>query len=563
MGNKINFTGQEIMPIIKTTLILLLASLSFTPKAQYNEAMCILLKQQMHEYRNNTSHRNYRSAASNYEKNCQNPTPLNNNPALNNQPEQAPKVAPVTDSKQVSSEQHVNAISVTPKTEAQTSSSLTQQREPSEQLGSEQVITKPVPAEQLNTQVNLPTEQPELPVKADSSITPDEPTSNQLAAPVKSSSFEPENTPKVQEPATQTLVPVAEPLPTNTDNRSQSLLIPSLIVLAILLIAGLIILRIRQSKQSGTSSALEQSLLKAHALKAAEQAKAAKANKTATAAVLADEQQLAASSQAQQTSSTDFSEQQSHTEQELELANPTTPLGTGKQSDTVPDDIELTEPKLAEPSASSSYGYEQDLTDQPETDDKLATAEPDETELTEPKLAEPSASSSFGYEQDLTDQPETDDKPATAGPDEANRKNNNVPEYDLSSLVNDDLSFTDNFNKSEQTAATSSTTVDNDEINDDDLAKALQAFEQELNETPAQSVEPDEQNENKPKESPTAQEAEQQDDKQHNPFSNLSLDPSWDPSSDEKPVIASKTKQPKSQALIDAEERAKQLKTDD
>ena len=47
----------------------------------------------------------------------------------------------------------------------------------------------------------------------------------------------------------------------------------------------------------------------------------------------------------------------------------------------------------------------------------------------------------------------------------------------------------------------------------------------------------------------------------HNPFANLSLDSSWDPDSTEKPKIEEKKRAPKSQALIDAEERAKNMQT--
>ncbi|MDN3381459.1 cell surface protein [Pseudoalteromonas sp. APC 3358] len=47
----------------------------------------------------------------------------------------------------------------------------------------------------------------------------------------------------------------------------------------------------------------------------------------------------------------------------------------------------------------------------------------------------------------------------------------------------------------------------------------------------------------------------------NNPFANLSLDSSWDPDSTEKPTIEEKKRAPKSQALIDAEERAKNMQT--
>lgn len=48
-----------------------------------------------------------------------------------------------------------------------------------------------------------------------------------------------------------------------------------------------------------------------------------------------------------------------------------------------------------------------------------------------------------------------------------------------------------------------------------------------------------------------------------NPFANLSLDQSWDPNSTEKPIIIAKKTAPKSQALIEAELRAKNMKTID
>ena len=150
----------------------------------------------------------------------------------------------------------------------------------------------------------------------------------------------------------------------------------------------------------------------------------------------------------------------------------------------------------------------------------------------------------------------------------------------MSSLVDDDLSFTGAIDEPEHLAEPATITLADDDISDDDLAKALQTLEQELQQnTTALADEPktasimtdtnlpdndddtlslDESDmpqgisEEKTKETSST-----------NPFANLSLDPTWDPNSTEKPQIASKEKQPKSQALIDAENRAKQLKTDD
>ena len=49
----------------------------------------------------------------------------------------------------------------------------------------------------------------------------------------------------------------------------------------------------------------------------------------------------------------------------------------------------------------------------------------------------------------------------------------------------DDLSFADHFNEDEQTVTAPNTADDHDDINDDDLTKALQALEQELQDEPA------------------------------------------------------------------------------
>ncbi|MEQ5872941.1 hypothetical protein J3455_00005, partial [Pseudoalteromonas sp. NFXS39] len=240
-----------------------------------------------------------------------------------------------------------------------------------------------------------------------------------------------------------------------------------------------------------------------------------------------------------------------------------------------PEIDELEKPVIEEPSftASSSFGFDEYSTKEPIADDEPVLAEveelekPEIDELEKPEIEEPSftASSSFGFDEYSAKEPSADDEPAK----------DEVPEYDLSSLMDDDLSFTDHFTEQDQTVTAPNTTAVQDDISDDDLAKALQALEQELQDEPAsfsleEPTQPIEETVDVSKElndddelKEADKELEQQDDKPHNPFANLSLDPAWDPSSDEKPVIESKSKQPKSQALIDAEERAKQFKTDE
>ena len=751
------------MPIIKTTLLLLLASLSFTSKAQYNEAMCILLKQQMHEYRNNTSNKNYRSAARNYEKNCQNPTPLNNGSNLKVQQQPTQPVEPVIQGNSTRSTQHSGAIQGTPeeptKPTVEQASEIIEPQQPAEQLQIE-----PEPLETQNTQLTPPVQQTEEPADVDRIIISDTPTET-VAEPVTSpvmeqqldnaaldSSQNSETTDVRKAVEAEPVEPAFTPEPAapyeSENSSSSSLLMPSLIVLLVLLIAGLVIVRIRQNKNTDADSELEQSLMQAKALKAAAQAQAsaekeAEELQAATAAVLNENSEQSQQdtdslpdftneltekndnddlselmhfstqhdSEKPQTPSTqtaddfadakqfndlelgyddkdvndsddDFLDEQRGLEQELKLASLASSYSINEETAPKAEESKQDEPELEEPrdSASSSFGFDEYTTKEPIAEDEPVLAgiealeKPEIDELEKPEIDEPSftSSSSFGFDEYSTKEPIADDEPvlteiealakpeidelekpefdepsftssssfgfdeykakepiaddepvlteiealekpeidelekpeidepsftssSSFGFDEYSTKEpiaddepskDDVPEYDLSSLMGDDLSFADHFAEDKQTVTAPSTTDDHDDISDDDLAKALQALEQELLDEPA-SFSPEEPT--KPAEDTvdlsvelsnddmleqmasdsdeadkeTNLETEQQDDKPYNPFANLSLDPTWDPNSDEKPVIKSKTKQPKSQALIDAEERAKQLKTDE
>jgi len=710
------------MPIIKTTFLLLLLSLSFTSKAQYNEAMCILLKQQMHEYRFNTSNKNYRSAARNYEKNCKNPTPVNNAAAFEKLEQQTKETAPVNSTAAANPRVHSGAIQAEP--EETTAPIAEQTVEPIEQQmpAIEPEVQEPEPVEQTSASA----EQTEIPAKVDRitiSDAPEEPVVESTTSPaiqdqateVKTQSAETATAENPAEPEVKaepapksapTPAPMPEPIPANSDSSSSSLLMPSLIVLLVLLVAGLVIVRIRQSKKADADSELEQSLMQAKALKAAAEAQAAAEKeaeelKAATAAVLAEEQEhphedsyplandtftatetdnndelselmhfSAQRDKEEQESETspeqppaedfadahqfedlelgydekntndaddDFLDEQRGLEQELKLASlEDSSYSINEEAEPQADDVQQDEPELEEPSytASSSFGFDEYTTKEPIEDEPLTPepfADTDNNELEKPEIEEPSftSSSSFGFDEYSTKEPIADDEPVLAEIEELEKpkideldkpdidklekpeieelsftssssfgfdeyaakepiaedepSKDEVPEYDLSSLMGDDLSFADHFAEDKQTVTAPSTTDEHDDISDDDLAKALQALEQELQDEPAsfsleEPAQPAEEtvdlsdelsDDDKLEEidsdsdNDADKESKQQDDKPCNPFANLSLDPSWDPNSDEKPVIESKTKQPKSQALIDAEERAKQFKTDE
>ena len=592
------------MPIKKLSILLFLISMSFATKAQYNEAMCILLKQQMHEFRFNTSNKNYRSAARSFEKNCQNPTPVHNEAALENIAEQTIDSPPVSVNKVNRSNGHSGAILGTPEETAAPEANAINEREQADTTAEQAILTNRVndePAAPETPQVeSIPSndlatmqEQP----KQNAAETVVEPVIEAIKEPTEiSPEFEPQT--PVQEPvATETNnaqtnnTPIPEPTPAPVQNNevssSSSLLVPSLIVLLILLIAGLVIVRIRQNKQNDSDSELAQDLLHAQAIKAAAEAKAQKNQNDSDFLAPEPTPELNSSSAYDSNTSAPYdsfsaSENQQPEKQEDDFTsfNATTEeqaptddtwadlnYAQNKQStaliDNEPEQAEENEPE--EPRfSSSSFGFDEYKA--PLTDDEPALEQPEQSDSEEPRFS----SSSFGFDEYKT--PNTEEKP----------KHDDVPEYDLSSLANEDLSFTEDFSKTDQTP-THEISAD-DDISDDDLAKALQALELELQDEPVSfddteqddtpTISLDESHQGKDAYSADAETADQQkedvlpddeqtDEKPNNPFANLSLDPAWDPESNEKPVIENKAKQPKSQALIDAEERAKKFKTDD
>ena len=689
------------MPIIKTTLLLILASVSFTSEAQYNEAMCILLKQQMHEFRNNTSNRNYRSAARNYEKNCKNPTPVHNVEAFEKLTAQSAESTPITPNKSVSPTEHSAAIQGiaddTPAPEPQNLDvtqleQATQDTQPSSEpeLISDVAAIEPVanastlettepvqsvPQPQNETNEALTTAQTATPQTTASQTTaPQTNNSTDNLESEPASDTPPVSATEAEKPVDAAPIP-AEPAPTPqpapmqsaAPSSSTSLLMPSLIVLLVLLVAGLFIVRLRKSKQQDTHPELEHSLLEAQALKAAANAnKEAEELKSATAAILAEQSTEQSAEQApdieselEQSRSFTATDNEDNNDELSELARFSaerdfheqhTDFADADQFNELELDNDETEPKdtepkiIAEPTqaetllSSSSFGFDEYAKQEPLTDDEPLTNELinddlesnsfesddlesnsfessdfkndelESNELENDELEQAPAftsSSSFGFDEYAKQEPLADDEPLTNelindelendeleqapaftssssfGFDEYAKQEplsddepvkDDVPEYDLSSLMGDDLSFADQFNDQPSQVTEPKPSNTDDDISDDDLAKALQALEQELYEEPKHTqVEYTEQNDDATlTETEQEQEPAQQDDndehtdsKPHNPFANLSLDPAWDPNSSEKPSLESKAKQPKSQALIDAEERAKQLKTDD
>ncbi len=420
------------MPIIKTTLLLILASVSFTSEAQYNEAMCILLKQQMHEFRNNTSNRNYRSAARNYEKNCKNPTPVHNVEAFEKLTAQSAESTPITPNKSVSPTEHSAAIQGiaddTPAPEPQ-NLDVTQLEQAIQdtpptsepELISDAAAIEPVANVSARETTDPVQSVPQPQNETDEALTTaqtatPQTTASQTAAPQTNNSTDnlesepvsdtpPVSATEAEKPVDAAPIP-AEPAPTPqpapmqsaAPSSSTSLLMPSLIVLLVLLVAGLFIVRLRKSKQQDTHPELEHSLLEAQALKAAANAnKEAEELKSATAAILAEQS----------------TEQAPDIESELEQSRSFTATDNEDSND------ELSE--LARFSAERDF-HEQhtDFADADQFNELELDNDETEPKDTEPKIiAEPTqdktllSSSSFGFDEYAKQEPLTDDEPLT------------------------------------------------------------------------------------------------------------------------------------------------------
>lgn len=428
--------------------LFILLTCSFNSFAKYSEAMCILYKQQMQQYSDNTSSRSYRNAARDYDKNCSNPPPVEKVQTPVTKPNNS-LPEPVTTKAEQSSSQPIeqSTVAVNPL------DSKVEQAKSSEKA----VPTAVVEASEVST-----TE-----VEA-------------TAEPIKEQ-VEPLNQQPINAPT-----PAITSEAINNDAETGSLLMPSLLLLAVLLLAGLLLQRLRGKKNSAAES-IESNVVDPLA--------STLANKPSKAAV-ADEKKQSATQQ---------------------------PIA---QQPTAENDLASTAPQ---PSPLDDDGSKQAQLTQRIFSNDHDFKEP-EVRTFDPDALLPGQKPSVSSEVQTSDDSEQ----------RVNSTEEVAPQ-------------TDSFKQDLESTADHTVGADSD----DDLTKALAALNEEL----AAEQQPElESNKHEPSidQDDTAT-AEQK----ANPFANLSLDPSWDPNSPEKPTIVPKKKVPKSAELIAAQERAKQLKTDD
>ncbi|WP_138973910.1 MULTISPECIES: hypothetical protein [Pseudoalteromonas] len=498
-----------MMTYLSRLSLFILLTCSFNSFAKYSEAMCILYKQQMQQYSDNTSSRSYRNAARDFEKNCSNPPPVEKTQAPVTQPKNSlsePVTEQAEDSKSIKSEQANVAVNPL---DSNTEQSAVQVEQNEDETPSTVAGTSTPVIEQREVTTTV----------AELS---DEPVTEQDAAPVS-----------VLPPVT----PINTDL-TNNDAQTGSLLIPSLLLLAVLLLAGLLLLRLRakknpapesikgnQESMAAVSSTTEKKPSKPIAPIVKDESKPITTPQSITPQPVADianepEPQKAVEDSVNQEQLTQrlLSSVHDFKEPEVRTFDPDAPLPGQKarqeSNKQTSDKVITNDTELTVDTATLAPISEPDKDDETTTDINMFTADNSEQEI-------------VTAEQEEITQLENDN--------------------DVAHLLN-------NKQEAQLTEDSIEQIPDNTDLdNDDNVAKALAALNEEL---AAEQQGDNHASIDDKHVSPSSE-------RKANPFANLSLDPSWDPNSTEKPTIAPKKTVPKSAKLIAAEERAKQLKTDD
>ncbi|OUS70014.1 hypothetical protein B5G52_15695 [Pseudoalteromonas sp. A601] len=496
------------MALVTRLFLFALCICSFSSAAKYSEAMCILYKQQMQQYSDDKSSRSYRNAKRDFDKNCSNPPVGKNTQQLLNQPEKTLS----NESENIQTESALNI------------ESLTNTVNPLDTVAQDEELKrkqtdKPVELEKLDItqEVAEPAQLPDQEVAQ-----PQVAANTQL----QQGSIEPVAAEeKITAPAKKFVAPPVVPV-----EESTSLMTPLLIIVLVLLIAGLVLYKLRMRKQTNELSSAE---VKATPPEI-------KPNKKV------DKPLIKPTSVPEQNLQND----------EVAVAAKRTDVA---DTDTVKATQESINNDFAKPTFKSEHNFKEPEVrtfdpnaplpgQKPQVEAYVTHKEP--TDADELCLIQnptgPSEVDSTKLEIDIKVQLE-----AESESDKSSLNRSSEP----STTQADELSVSQSEPNETQPAESAEKLADDE----NEIVKALSALNNELEA---------EKNTDNKEISEAADElhntsSTQQQGASKNPFSNLSLDPTWDPNSTEKPKIEPKKKAPKSAQLIAAEERAKQLKTDD
>lgn len=416
--------------------------------AAYNEAMCILIKQEMQQNSHNKASRKYRNAERDYKNNCNKPKKVQTQPK---------PIEPVT----IIDEPQPKVVKPAPIIEP-----ITKQvnNTTNEQLNTNDLASKDIKPEEkqpLATPLNAPSTTQTEPSSNNSNITIEPAAISQTQSKITPKA-EPANTPQL--------------LPTATTQNDSSLLLPTLAILVVILLGAIIVIRLRRKKQNKAEpTAFTAPPTLSKNIKNNESPTSIKQNKPApepTPQILNNEiAQSVVTTQESQPNSVQTTATQHPKSEKL----PVKPLQNNlEQNELINSALEQTQEAIPEPL----------------------------------NINTPSAALNNIQEQKATTLPE-----------------------DITQSTLEHIRSVDDFKEPE-----------------------IRTFDPNA---PLPGEKP------MPKKPEIKAEAkpEPKQTQSSNPFANLSLDESWDPNSNEKPKIEEKKRPPKSQALIDAEERAKKLQT--
>ncbi|MGO3422545.1 MAG: cell surface protein [Pseudoalteromonas distincta] len=528
--------------------------------AAYNEAMCILIKQEMQQNSNNKASQKYRKAARDYKNNCNKPKEIQAQPkpqiiepepAIITQPQ--PKIvepAPVIEPTEEAVKDSINeqTLNLTDDQKQQINDQLNTN---SNEIVIDAEPTTVVPEQVVTEQKSEAVIEQVKPATPEQSVqpTPEKPV------PVKPA-------PVLTKPA-----PVIAPQP--VAQSPSSLLLPTLILVIVVLIGAMVVVRLRRAKQS---KAMAEPTIAAPP--EVESEKIATPVKPETKTTKEPEIEPVVINEVTQNNKPVESSVEANEE-------PLEPTNTSQNAD-----IEHTPPQIADEqnnvgTSSQTREIEPAQIEPADTLEQTSTATFNEVkQKPEPNTAEFEAAAKTTLERiknaSSFNEPEVRDFDPDAKPVKKQRKphtaqvtepapieaehNTVEPVISTPEPVTASEPVVD-LHAPEQIADAQSTTYTTEQDFKEPEVRTFNPDAPLPGEKPMpkkQSATPD-QAQTTPQVDEPVSEPKKAD--SNNPFANLSLDSSWDPDSAEKPKIEEKKRAPKSQALIDAEERAKNMQT--
>lgn len=528
--------------------------------AAYNEAMCILIKQEMQQNSNNKASQKYRKAARDYKNNCNKPKEIQAQPkpqiiepepAIITQPQ--PKIvepAPVIEPTEEAVKDSINeqTLNLTDDQKQQINDQLNTN---SNEIVIDVEPTTVVPEQVVTEQKSEAVIEQVKPATPEQSVqpTPEKPV------PVKPA-------PVLTKPA-----PVIAPQP--VAQSPSSLLLPTLILVIVVLIGAMVVVRLRRAKQS-----------KAIAEPTMAPPPEVESEKIATP--VKPETKTTKEPEIEPVVINEVTQNNKPVESSVEAnEEPLEPTNTSQNAD-----IEHTPPQIADEqnnvgTSSQTREIEPAQIEPADTLEQTSTATFNEVkQKPEPNTAEFEAAAKTTLERiknaSSFNEPEVRDFDPDAKPVKKQRKHHTAQ-------VTEPAPIEAEHNTVEPVISTPEPVTASEPVVDlhapeqiADAQSTTYTTEQDFKEPEVRTFNPDaplpgekpmpkkqsatpEQTQTTPQVDEPVSEPKKAD--SNNPFANLSLDSSWDPDSTEKPKIEEKKRAPKSQALIDAEERAKNMQT--